>query len=245
MELQIDSDDCRLAVRCCAGSGEPVLLLHGMGSSLLAWESLLPTLSGNHGVFALDLRGHGRSTAALWTWESAIADLDAVCAHLNIRRLKLVGHSLGGILAVLYASRRPRVTGVVNLDGHTSSDPALSRGRDPNRTQEKLAAVRRFTERQAGRQLSSEDVAAFADAAESRAWASGESPGIAREAIFRCLDVLPNGAYRLRPGPVRGRACSTRWTRSTSCSSTRSSPARVSSSVRRKLRRRRRASVAR
>ena len=178
-----------------------MLLLHGLGSSLLAWNSLVPSLTAHHEVFALDLRGHGRSSAATWTWNSAIADLVAVFAHFRIDEAQLVGHSLGGMLAVVYASRRPRITSLVNIDGRTSSDVALFRGLDPDWTREKLAAIRLVQERQSARQLSSEEVAAFASAAQSRARENGESAEMARDAIFRCLEQLPNGAYRLRPGP--------------------------------------------
>lgn len=181
MELQIESEKCRLAVRCCGGSGEPVLLLHGMGSSLLAWRSLVPTLAAQHEIFALDLRGHGHSTAARWTWKAAIADIDAVLAHLDISGAKLVGHSLGGVLAVVYASRRPSVTSIVNLDGHAGSNLTLLGDLDPNRTRETLAAVRRVQERHASRQFRREEVLAVAEAAESEAWANGERPRTARE----------------------------------------------------------------
>jgi pimeloyl-ACP methyl ester carboxylesterase len=118
-----------------AGSGR-------LGSSLLAWSRLV---TAHHQVLALDLRGHGHSAAAAWTWDSAIADIDAV----------------------VYASRRLRVTGVINIDGRTASALALFRGLDPNWTREKLTAMRLVQEREAARQLTLEQVEALVNAAPS------------------------------------------------------------------------------
>lgn len=61
--------------------------------------------------------------------------------------------------------------------------------------------MRRVQERRAARRLSPGEVAAIAEAAESRAGANGELPATAREAIFRSLEQLPCGNFRLRPGP--------------------------------------------
>ncbi|NTU85467.1 MAG: alpha/beta fold hydrolase, partial [Chloroflexales bacterium] len=44
-----------------AGAGEPVLLIHGLGSSVRDWELQVPALAAQYQVIAADLRGHGRS----------------------------------------------------------------------------------------------------------------------------------------------------------------------------------------
>ena len=61
-------------------------------------------------VVYLDLRGHGRSTwgdAATWTFETCADDVRAFCDALGIERPIVLGHSMGGFIAILYGSRHP------------------------------------------------------------------------------------------------------------------------------------------
>ncbi|MFE2292849.1 alpha/beta fold hydrolase [Streptomyces sp. NPDC059452] len=99
------------------GDGPPLLLLHGAGRSSADWAAVAPRLTRGHRVLAVDLPGHGRSDpAASW-------DLAAVCADLDdtlgaAEEVVVVGHSLGGMVASVYAGTRPeRVAAVVDLDG--------------------------------------------------------------------------------------------------------------------------------
>jgi pimeloyl-ACP methyl ester carboxylesterase len=89
-----------------AGSGPPLLLLHGgLGDSGL-WEPVVPFLSGQFRTIRTDLRFFGRSTgpAAPWSWqEDAIGVLDA----LGVERTALAGLSLGGRLATEIALAHP------------------------------------------------------------------------------------------------------------------------------------------
>ena len=61
-------------------------------------------------VVYLDLRGHGRSTwgdAATWTFEACADDIRAFCDALGIEQPIVLGHSMGGFIAILYGSRHP------------------------------------------------------------------------------------------------------------------------------------------
>jgi pimeloyl-ACP methyl ester carboxylesterase len=101
------------------GDGPPAVLVHGEASSLLDWQWVVPGLSDLVRVHALDLPGHGDTTkpaapysAALLT-DTLVAFLDA----LDLERVILVGHSLGGILATRAARLRPeRVSGLCLVD---------------------------------------------------------------------------------------------------------------------------------
>ena len=111
------------------GSGPPVIMLHGgpgVGQLYLVValgsESFPPQ---DFRWVAYDQRGSGRSTGgedpSRLTIEQFVEDLDAVRAATGERRVALLGHSFGGLLALHYAVRYPdRVTGMILLD----PDPA-------------------------------------------------------------------------------------------------------------------------
>ena len=92
------------------GSGEPVLLIHGITTASFIWRRIVPLLSPRYDVIAVDLLGFGASQ------RSASADL-SLNAHaerillllekLGLERVHLVGHDLGGGIAQILAIRRP------------------------------------------------------------------------------------------------------------------------------------------
>jgi len=90
------------------GTGEPVILLHGGGSSSRQWRSLASSLEDRFVCYTPDLYGHGSSSH--WTGTSAptlndYADIvDAIADHPG-RPFHLVGHSHGGAVAISYATR--------------------------------------------------------------------------------------------------------------------------------------------
>jgi pimeloyl-ACP methyl ester carboxylesterase/SAM-dependent methyltransferase len=120
-DLTVAGDGVTLAVRDFGGQGTDVLLLHGGGRTMEDWRLLTPILlRAGLRVAAMDLRGHGRSTAALWSWPAALADVAAVVERLGMDRPALVGHSLGGIVAAIWAAEHPECPLAVNGDGHPS-----------------------------------------------------------------------------------------------------------------------------
>ena len=98
--------------------GTPLVLIHGFGGDLNNWLFNQPALAENHDVLALDLPGHGRSSKEVGAADMAMLTdvfgdfLDAV----GVERTHLVGHSMGGVLALLFAMQNPeRVTGLTLL----------------------------------------------------------------------------------------------------------------------------------
>lgn len=81
--------------------GEAVVFLHGFGGDLNGWGAVMPVLAGSHRTFALDLPGHGASTKQLP--DGGIAGLATLVIKfldaLELGRVHLVGHSLGGAVA--------------------------------------------------------------------------------------------------------------------------------------------------
>lgn len=106
-----------IAVRVAGGNGPPLLLLHGAGCSLSYWGAMLPGLAEGHRVVAMDFRGHGRSGDGPWDVASVMADIEAVRREHGLEGGAIVGHSMGAVLAHLFAWTHPDVPAVVNLDG--------------------------------------------------------------------------------------------------------------------------------
>jgi pimeloyl-ACP methyl ester carboxylesterase len=99
------------------------MLLHGWGDQAGVWEPLAQQLAGLGWVcHAPDHRGHGRSAWAPpgshYAFPEYVADLDGLWDRLGGAPALLIGHSMGGTIACLYASLRPeRVRGLLLADG--------------------------------------------------------------------------------------------------------------------------------
>ncbi len=91
--------------------GGTLLLLHGFASSTwTSWRDLAPRLSDRFHVLGIDLRGHGDSDwdpATNYTLQAYSDDVEAALAALDRRPQAIIGHSMGGRLALLYAARHP------------------------------------------------------------------------------------------------------------------------------------------
>lgn len=100
------------------GHGPPVLFLHGLGASWIAWEPLIPLLSPHVQVCAPDLPGHGDSdTLRPYRLENSTPWIEALLDALGVGKGTLVGNSLGGLVALRFALERPqRVSHLVLVD---------------------------------------------------------------------------------------------------------------------------------
>ncbi len=103
----------RLHVQRSGSGAPPIVFIHGLGSSTSTWDACMALLQERHEVVAVDLLGHGQSPVpedqSLYTRDAALADLDEVLASLSEPAV-LVGHSLGGYLALAHAATRPGAT---------------------------------------------------------------------------------------------------------------------------------------
>jgi pimeloyl-ACP methyl ester carboxylesterase len=91
------------------GSGEPVVLIHGIGHRRQAWDPITEHLAQRHEVIRLDLAGFGESPAYAsgtpYTMDNACADLAANFAEWGLERPHVVGNSLGGAISLELAAR--------------------------------------------------------------------------------------------------------------------------------------------
>lgn len=99
-----------------AGSGELIVLVHGLGTDASAWDRVVPALAEKHRVITVDLPGYSlRSVVDRVPHVTELADgLDARLAELGITSAVFVGHSFGGAVSLLTAQRHPaRCAGLV------------------------------------------------------------------------------------------------------------------------------------
>jgi len=170
------------------GTGDPVVLLHGLASTHRWWDLVAPRLRGFR-VVRFDQRGHGGSGATPdgYDLEHLVADVRAVLDGLEIDRAVLAGHSLGAAVALRVAATFPeRVAALACVEGGVY-DPRLMFG--PTWDQARTVMVRPSRGRITHAVL--------------RAWLAGtDLPDEALPAVVaNYTEAGPDGALRLRLDP--------------------------------------------
>lgn len=124
------------------GKGEPVVLLHGLGGNKDVWDGFAKIITPSNRVVALDLPGFGesaRSEAADYGYAAQIARLERILGVLGIGRFHLVGQSMGGGIAGLFATAHPErilSLGLIAPTGVKTLEPSeyqklLEKNQDP------------------------------------------------------------------------------------------------------------------
>ena len=88
----------------------PMLCIHGGAAHAHWFDFVAPGFTADHHVIALDLRGHGdsgRADPGTYVWQTFADDIDAFAQKLDLRDFVLVGHSMGGMISLVYASTHP------------------------------------------------------------------------------------------------------------------------------------------
>ena len=105
----------------------PLVLLHALGEDATDWDAVAPVLARSRRVYALDLRGHGRSDwPGDYSLELMQADVLRFLRALGLGRVDLIGHSMGGIVAYLLAQDHPQRVSRLVLE-----DVSVARPREP------------------------------------------------------------------------------------------------------------------
>ena len=113
-------DGLNFHYRDWGGSGQPLLLLHGLASTCHIWDLVAPILAEDYSVIALDQRGHGESAKPNdgYHFASVSKDVVGVIAQLGWDAPVVVGHSWGGSVALEMAVSAPEsVKGLAWVDG--------------------------------------------------------------------------------------------------------------------------------
>jgi pimeloyl-ACP methyl ester carboxylesterase len=113
-----------------AGEGPALLLLHGIGNNCQTWSKVIDRLAETHTVIAPDLLGHGNSDKprgdySLAAYANGMRDLLSI---LDIEKATVVGHSLGGGIALQFAYQFPERCERLALVGSGGLGPELSAG---------------------------------------------------------------------------------------------------------------------
>ena len=180
----VDAGDGLLLHVESAGKGPPLVLLHGFTGATATWIPLLSRLAEEHATIAIDLPGHGRSSAPASPARYALSrfadDLLRVLDALDIDRVALLGYSMGGRAALRAALRAPDRVAALVLE---STSPGIA---DPARR-----ADRREADRALAAEIERVGVSAFVDRWEKLPlWASQQAlPTTSRARLRAQRDV--------------------------------------------------------
>ncbi len=135
----IETDSCSIYYESI-GCGTPIIVLHGLGFDHTYFSPHLDTLAYNYRLIFIDMRGSGKSIdSSLISLQQVTLDIEAVRKSLGLDSFVLMGHSLGGLVAMKYATLFPEKLSAMILvapnaaiakpDSMVSPAPAKSKGK--------------------------------------------------------------------------------------------------------------------
>ncbi len=131
------SVDCSYSIK---GSGPEVFFVHGIGARKTSWNEVCKYLEKDFTCISYDLRGHGDSPKGVlpYSLQDLVDDLETLRQKLNIQKIHIVGHSLGGMIGPAYALSFPENVVSVSL----LSTAAFRTKEDKNKVQAVLISMR-------------------------------------------------------------------------------------------------------
>lgn len=108
-----------------SGKGKAVLLVHGFLEDSLMWHQLIPDLEKRYRVISVDLLGHGNSDCYgyIHSMEDQADMLFSLISELRLRKVSIVGHSMGGYVALAFAELYPdNVRSLILLNSSAQPD---------------------------------------------------------------------------------------------------------------------------
>lgn len=99
-------------------AGKPIIIMHGYGCNVTTVRSIATILEPGMRVINVDLPGHGESDEPpeIWGVEEYTQNIEHLIEHLGLEKVSLLGHSFGGRIGILLASRHPEIHKLVLVD---------------------------------------------------------------------------------------------------------------------------------
>ncbi len=107
------------------GKGETIVLLHGFLESSTIWKNVVSAFKETHQIIAIDLLGHGKTEKLgyIHSMETMAETVHAVLSELKVEKASIIGHSMGGYVALAFAEKFPqRLEKLVLLNSSTVAD---------------------------------------------------------------------------------------------------------------------------
>jgi pimeloyl-ACP methyl ester carboxylesterase len=104
------------------GEGEPIIFVHGWMDDCSVWKSQIELFAKKYNVIAYDHRGHGRSDKPKgdYSIQTLSNDLHSLIQKLNFEKVTLIGHSMGGMTALIFTLDHPDKVSKLVLVGTTA-----------------------------------------------------------------------------------------------------------------------------
>ncbi|KAA5820858.1 alpha/beta hydrolase [Algibacter amylolyticus] len=116
------------------GKGNTVVFLHGFLENASMWQPFTPILSQNNRVITIDLLGHGKTGCLgyVHSMELMAEAVQAVLTHLKVSQFYIIGHSMGGYVALAFAEKNPAaLKGLCLMNSTPNEDtPEKKKNRD-------------------------------------------------------------------------------------------------------------------
>ena len=118
-----------------SGSGNAIILLHGYLENSTMWDFYIPEMAKTNRVIAIDLLGHGQSDCLgyIHTMDNQAEMVFAVLEHLRIDKATIIGHSMGGYVALAFAEKNPENLISLVLMNSTSFEDSPERKKNRDR----------------------------------------------------------------------------------------------------------------
>lgn len=114
-----DTEHGRFAFEMRQGQGDPLVLIHSVGTSKRLFEEVVPCIPQDRTVLVPDILGHGESSNPSWQYSipDHAAAIVSLTEHLGISRFQLAGTSLGALIAIEIAASHPSTVTNLVLNG--------------------------------------------------------------------------------------------------------------------------------
>jgi pimeloyl-ACP methyl ester carboxylesterase len=117
---RVKGDGIKIQLAIREGNGENILCVHGLTANCRCWDVMAAGLAPTHSIFAMDLRGRGRSDkpASGYSLQHHIQDIFYLLDDIKQKRIVLMGHSLGAFISLAFAANYPeRAEKLILMDG--------------------------------------------------------------------------------------------------------------------------------